>query len=223
MHDWNLTPTAAVELQRRLRTLVRIESAAPSSIHTIAGADVSFNRFSDILHSAIVVLELATLRIVDSASVRSTAKFPYVPGLLSFREVPPLLEAWERLGTKPDVMMLDGQGIAHPRRFGIACHVGVLLDLPTIGCAKSILVGVHGELGEPAGSSTPLRDRGEEVGVALRTRNRVAPVYVSPGHRMDLPSAIDLTLRATSKYRQPEPTRQAHLLVNRLREADKTG
>ncbi|MFN0084090.1 MAG: deoxyribonuclease V [Blastocatellia bacterium] len=218
-HDWDQTPAEAVELQQRLRAMVRIEPAAPASVQTIAGADISFNRFSDILHSAIVVLELATLRIVDSASVRGTAKFPYVPGLLSFREAPTLLEAWERLGTKPDVLMLDGQGLAHPRRFGIACHVGVLLDIPTIGCAKSILVGSHGLLEEEAGSFTPLVHRGEEVGVALRTKKRVSPVYVSPGHRMDTPSAIELTLRATSKYRQPEPTRQAHLLVNRLREA----
>src|SRR5262249_11123520 len=139
--------------------------------------------------------------------------------LLSFREVPSLLEAWEKLETKPDVLMLDGQGIAHPRRFGIACHVGVLLDLPTIGCAKSILVGRYGDLGLEAGSQSPLIDRGEQVGVALRTKNKVSPVYVSPGHLTDLESSVDLVLRSTGKYRQPEPTRQAHLLVNRLRVA----
>jgi deoxyribonuclease V len=140
-----------------------------------------------------------------------------VPGLLSFREVPPLLEAWEKLKTKPDVLMLDGQGIAHPRRFGIACHIGVLLGWPTVGCAKSILVGKYGELGLEAGSRSALIDKGEQVGVALRTKNKVAPVYVSPGHLMDLDSAVDLVLRSTSKYRLPETTRQAHLLVNRLR------
>jgi deoxyribonuclease V len=139
--------------------------------------------------------------------------------LLSFREAPSLLEAWEKLRTKPDVLMLDGQGIAHPRRFGIACHVGVLLDWPTIGCAKSILVGKYGELKPEAGSQTPLIDKGEQVGVALRTKNKVAPVYVSPGHLIDLDSAVDLVLRATSKYRLPETTRQAHLLVNKLRVA----
>ncbi len=215
--DWNLTPAAAVELQRRLRERVRIEPLPLASVRTIA--DISFNRFSDILYSAIVVLDLATLQVVEEASVRSRATFPYVPGLLSFREAPSLLEAWDRLRMRPDVLMLDGQGIAHPRRFGIACHLGLLLDLPTIGCAKSILVGAHGELAEEAGSVAPLVDRGERIGVALRTKKRVSPVYVSPGHRMDLDSAIALTLRATGKYRQPEPTRQAHLLVNRLRQA----
>ncbi len=184
---------------------------------TIAGADISFNKFSETVYAGIVVLSLPDLRIVETAGVRSVAKFPYVPGLLSFREAPSLLEAWEKLKTKPDVLMLDGQGIAHPRRFGIACHVGVLLDWPTIGCAKSILVGRYGELGLEAGSRSPLVDKGEQVGVALRTKNKVTPVYVSPGHLTDLDSAVDLVLRSTTKYRLPEPTRQAHLLVNRMR------
>ncbi|MGH9841589.1 MAG: deoxyribonuclease V [Blastocatellia bacterium] len=219
LHEWNLTPREAVEVQQRLRGLVRITPLA-REVHTIAGADVSFNRFSDTIYTGIVVLGFPDLHIIETADVRGTATFPYVPGLLSFREIPSLLEAWEQLKTKPDVMMLDGQGIAHPRRFGIACHVGVLLGLPAIGCAKSILVGRYAELGMEAGSQSPLVDRGEVVGMALRTKRKVNPIYVSAGHLIDLPSAVDLVLRSTTKYRQPEPTRQAHLLVNRMRMAN---
>ncbi len=219
LNSWSLTPKEAVEAQKEWRSLVRIQPLT-QTINTIAGADISFNKFSEVIYSGIVVLSLPDLRIVETASIRSTAKFPYVPGLLSFRETPSFMECWEMLKTKPDVLMLDGQGIAHPRRFGIACHIGLLLNLPTIGCAKSILVGRHGELGPEAGSSSPLIDKGEVVGVALRTKKKVAPVYISPGHMMDLNSAVDLTLLSVTKYRQPEPTRQAHLLVNQLRRED---
>jgi deoxyribonuclease V len=215
-HSWDLSPGEAVEVQQRLRKLVRLQPLT-RPVHTIAGADISFNKYSETVYAGIVVLSLPDLRIIETAGVRSIAKFPYVPGLLSFREAPSLLEAWEKLKTKPDVLMLDGQGIAHPRRFGIACHVGVLLDWPTIGCAKSILVGRYGDLGLEAGSRSPLIDKGEQIGVALRTKNKVAPVYISPGHLIDLDSAIDLVLRSTTKYRLPETTRQAHLMVNRLR------
>jgi deoxyribonuclease V len=216
IHDWNLSPREAIAVQQRLRSLVRIEPLM-SEVQTIAGADVSFNKYSETIYTGIVVLSLPDLRLIDSAGVCSTARFPYVPGLLSFRESPSLLEAWDLLKIKPDVLMLDGQGIAHPRRFGIACHLGVLLDIPTIGCAKSILVGRYNELALEAGSQTPLIDRGEQVGIALRTKDRVAPVYVSVGHLIDLPSAVNLVMRSTWKYRQPEPTRQAHLLVNKMR------
>jgi len=220
LHSWDLTPSEAIEVQQRLRSMVRLEPLT-GEVHTIAGADISFNKFSETVYAGIVVLSLPDLRIIEEAGVRSVAKFPYVPGLLSFRETPSLLDAWDKLQTKPDVLMLDGQGIAHPRRFGIACHVGLLLDLPTIGCAKSILTGRQGNLGLEAGSQSPLIDRGEQVGMALRTKNKVAPVYVSAGHLIDLTSAVDLVMRSTRKYRQPEPTRQAHLLVNRLRVGDK--
>ncbi len=219
LNSWNLTPKEAVEAQKEWRSMVRIEPLT-REVKTIAGADISFSKFSEVIYSGIVVLSLPDLQIVETASVRSTAKFPYVPGLLSFRETPSFLECWEKLKTKPDVLMLDGQGLAHPRRFGIACHIGLLLDLPTIGCAKSILVGKHEELGLEAGSNVPLIDKNEIVGVALRTKNKVAPVYISAGHLMDLTSAVDLTLRSVTKYRQPEPTRQAHLLVNQLRRED---
>lgn len=214
--SWNLTPKEAVAAQKEWRSLVRIQPLQ-REIKTIAGADISYNRFSDVIYSGIVVLSLPDLQIIESASVRSQAKFPYVPGLLSFRETPSFLECWEKLTTKPDALMLDGQGLAHPRRFGIACHIGLILDLPTLGCAKSILVGKHEELALDAGSQAPMIDNGEIVGVALRTKKKVAPVYISAGHLMDLNSAVDLALKSVTKYRQPEPTRQAHLLVNQLR------
>ncbi|HKX27127.1 MAG TPA: deoxyribonuclease V [Blastocatellia bacterium] len=218
LNDWNLTPAEAVEVQQRLRGQIRLEPLDREA-RTIGGADVSFNKYSDTIYAGIVVLALPSLQIIESVGVTSLSKFPYIPGLLSFREVPALLEAWEQLRHRPDVLILDGQGLAHPRRFGIACHAGLLLDLPTIGCAKSILVGRHGELAPEAGSQTPLIDRGEQVGTVLRTKNKVAPVYVSPGHLIDLPSAVELVKRSVSKYRLPETTRQAHLLVNRLRVA----
>jgi deoxyribonuclease V len=221
LHSWDLTPREAIAVQQQLRSLVRIEPLT-QEIKTIAGADISFNKFSEVVYAGIVVLSLPDLRIIASAGIRSITKFPYVPGLLSFREAPSLLEAWEKLEIRPDVLMLDGQGIAHPRRLGIASHIGVLLDWPTIGCAKSILVGRHDELALEAGSYSPLLDRGEQVGVALRTKKTVAPVFVSPGHLIDLNSAVDLVLRTVTRYRQPEPTRQAHLLVNQLRVANKS-
>jgi deoxyribonuclease V len=215
-HDWALTPREAVKIQEQMRSLVQIEPLA-QEIHTIAGADLSYNKFSKTIYSGIVVLSFPELQIIESAVVRSITKFPYVPGLLSFREIPSLLEAWDKLKSKPDLLILDGQGFAHPRRFGLACHAGVILEIPTIGCAKSVLVGDFDALAPEVGSQSPLLDHGETIGVALRTKNRVAPVYVSIGHMIDLPSAVEMVKRSVGKYRQPEPTRQAHLLVNRMR------
>src|ERR1044072_1188251 len=236
LHDWNLTPTEAVELQKELRDQVRIEPLK-REVNLVAGCDISFNKFSDIVYAGIVVLRLPELEVVDSATVLTKTSFPYIPGLLSFRETPALLKAWERLDTAPDVVMLDGRGLAHPRRFGIACHFGLLGGLPTLGCAKTVLRGKYDEPDEKAGSYSLMTDKGETVGAAVRTKDRVAPVYVSVGHRMDLPGSIKLALRCVkgyrandegetlfdlpsaskSKYRIPEPTRQAHLLVNELR------
>ncbi len=218
-HDWNLTPSEAIEIQKRMRSLVKLQSQT-HEFKKIAGADLSYNKFSDTIYTGIVVLSFPELQVIESVGVRSVAKFPYVPGLLSFRETPSLLEAWDKLKNRPDVLMLDGHGMAHPRRFGIACHVGILLEIPTVGCAKSILVGTHDVLAPDAGNHAPLIDRSEQIGVALRTKKNVTPVYVSVGHLIDIPSAIKLVLNSTTKYRQPEPTRQAHLLVNRLRKAD---
>jgi deoxyribonuclease V len=220
LHDWSLTPHEAVELQKELRASVRIEPLR-KKIETVAGADISFNKYDPTLYAGIVVLRLPLLEVVEEVGVVSETKFPYVPGLLSFRESPPLLEAWAKLRTEPDAVMFDGQGIAHPRRVGIASHVGLLINRPTLGCAKSVLVGKFEEPGEERGSWTPMIDKGETIGAALRTKTRVHPMYVSPGHLIDLEGAIDLTLACDGGYRQPEPTRRAHLLVNALRRGER--
>lgn len=220
LHDWDLTPSEAVALQKELRASVRV-APLKGKIETVAGCDISFNKFDPVVYAGIVVLRLPSLEVVEEAGVISETKFPYVPGLLSFRETPSLLEAWGKLKTEPHAVMFDGQGLAHPRRVGIASHVGLMLERPTFGCAKSVLVGKYEEPGEERGSWTPLVDKGETVGAALRTKTRVQPVYVSPGHLIDLEGAIDLTLRTDGGYRQPEPTRRAHLFVNALRRGER--
>lgn len=222
LHAWNLPPAEARALQSELRAQVELKSSRDAAaIRTVAGCDISFNRNDETVYAAIVVVALPTLETVEEAGVVTESKFPYVPGLLSFRETPPLLEAWAHLRTEPDAVMLDGQGIAHPRRFGIASHLGLLLERPTWGCAKSVLVGRYADPPPERGAHTPLIDRDEIVGAVLRTRDRVQPVYVSIGHRLDLATALDLTLRCgTGKYRQPEPTRRAHNLANALRRDD---
>lgn len=222
LHDWNLTPREAIELQKELRNRVRIEPLDLRQVKTVAGADISFNKFSPTVYAGVVVVRLDTMAVVEEVGVVSETKFPYVPGLLSFRESPSVLEAWSKLETEPDAVMFDGQGIAHPRRVGIASHVGLLINRPTFGCAKSVLVGKYDEPPEERGAWSPLIDKGETVGAALRTKARVQPIYVSPGHLIDLESAIDLTLRCDGGYRQPEPTRRAHLLVNALRRGEKS-
>ena len=219
IHPWNLTPGEAVELQKSLRSRVRLEPP-PAAIRTVAGADISFNKFEETIYAGIVVLRLPDLELVEQAGVVTSTKFPYVPGLLSFREAPAVLEAWEKLRTEPDAVMFDGQGIAHPRRMGIAAHVGLWLDRPTLGCAKSVLCGRYEEPASERGARSPLIDRGEVVGAALRTKDHTQPIFVSAGHRMDLETAVAVTLRCDGGYRQPEPTRQAHLLVNALRRGE---
>lgn len=220
LHDWNLTPREAVELQKRLRDEVRIAPLA-REIKTIAGADISFNKFEPTVYAGIVVLSFPELEVIEEAGVVSETNFPYVPGLLSFRETPSVLEAWSRLKTEPDALMLDGQGLAHPRRVGIACHVGLLIERPTLGCAKSVLVGKYEEPQKERGAWTKLIHKDEVVGAALRTKRNVQPVFVSPGHLIDLEGALDVTLRTDGGYRQPEPTRRAHLLVNALRRGER--
>lgn len=220
LHEWSLTPREAVELQKSLRASVRVEPLK-KRVETIAGADISFNKFDPTIYAGIVVLRLPSLEVVEEVGIVSETKFPYVPGLLSFRESPSVLEAWAKLKTEPDAVMFDGQGIAHPRRVGIASHVGLIINRPTLGCAKSVLVGRFEEPGEERGSWSPMIDKGETIGAALRTKTRVQPIYVSPGHLIDLAGAIELTLRCDGGYRQPEPTRRAHLLVNALRRGER--
>jgi deoxyribonuclease V len=222
LHGWEMTPREAVELQKSMRERVRI-TPPRKKIKTVAGADISFNKFEPTVYAGVVVLALPSLEVVEEVGVVSESKFPYVPGLLSFREAPSVLEAWSKLKTEPDAVMFDGQGIAHPRRVGIASHVGLFLDRPTFGCAKSVLVGKYEEPGEERGSWSPMIDpkNGETVGAALRTKTRTHPIYVSPGHLIDLASAVELTLACDGGYRQPEPTRRAHHLVNALRRGER--
>mgnify|MGYP002780668200 FL=1 len=216
LHPWNVTPAEAVALQQRLRSQIRLEPPT-KPFETIAGADISFNKFEETVYAGVVVLRLDTLETVEEAGVVSTAPFPYIPGLLSFREIPALLEAWQKLQTEPDVVMFDGHGTAHPRRIGIASHAGLFLNRPTFGCGKSVLTGKFEEPAPERGAWSPMQNRGETIGAALRTKNRVNPVFVSPGHLLDLETALRLTLQTDGGYRIPEPTRRAHLLVNALR------
>jgi deoxyribonuclease V len=213
LHEWAVTPREAIALQRELAGRI-IVTPPDGPLRTVAGLDVAVKRFAPTCRAGAVLLDAETLEVLASARVERPVPFPYVPGLLSFREVPVLLEALARLPQPPDALILDGQGYAHPRRFGLACHLGLWCDLPAIGVAKSILCGSHGRLGAARGSTAPLVDRGETVGLALRTRTNVKPVYVSVGHRFDLPSAVALALRLASRYRLVEPVRQAHRLVS---------
>jgi deoxyribonuclease V len=196
------------------------QAPAGFSPRLVAGADLSLNRGDRRGFAAVVVVDAETLESVDESTAVEEVPFPYVPGLLSFRELPPLAAAWRRLTRRPDVVVFDGHGLAHPRRFGLACHGGLAFDVPSIGCAKSILVGRHGPVGWERGSTAKLQDAGEVIGMVVRTRSGVQPVYVSIGHHMDLPSAVDLILRISPRYRVPEPVRRSHRLANALRAAE---
>lgn len=215
-HGWNLSFPEARRLQEDLRTRVETRDRL-GEVRRVAGVDVSYDRGSPVLYAAVVVLDARSLEVVEVQGVQAAARFPYVPGYLSFREVPPLLEAFERLETRPDLIVCDGQGRAHPRRFGLACHLGLLLDVPSIGCAKSRLVGTHREPGLRRGAHARLVDRGEVIGEVVRTREGVGPVYVSTGHRVSVPTARRLVLKLARRTRLPETTRAAHREVNRMR------
>jgi deoxyribonuclease V len=216
LHPWNVPPAEAIRIQQSLRRQLDVK-AYRGSIDTVAGVDVAYDRRSSTVYAAAIVMQLKDHRILETATASGRAAFPYVPGLLSFRECPVVLKTFKKLQRRPDCLLCDGQGIAHPRRFGLACHLGLLLDLPSIGCAKSLLVGEYREPAPPRGSSQILYDKGERVGIILRTRDGVGPVYVSPGYRMSFQRACTVVLRASGGYRIPEPTRQAHLLVSALR------
>ncbi|MBZ0252571.1 MAG: endonuclease V [Candidatus Methylomirabilis sp.] len=216
LHPWPATFPEARALQESLARRVRLRPPR-SAPRLIAGADVSYTRGDARFFAAVVLWDADARETVETATNVGESPFPYVPGYLSFRELPTLLDAFRRLGRTPDCVMFDGQGIAHPRRFGLACHGGMVLGLPSLGVAKTRLVGEHKAPGAKAGAWTPLVDKGETVGAALRTRKGVKPVFVSPGDRMDLETAIALTLRCCAGRRIPEPTRLAHIAVNALR------
>ncbi len=213
LSDWPTTVTAAATIQNRLRSRVIAEDRFTTITH-VAGIDVGFEDDGRITRAAVAVLRFPELELVDQGIARRPTTFPYIPGFLSFREIPAVLDALERLAITPDILLCDGQGIAHPRRFGIAAHLGVLLDRPAIGVAKSRLIGTHAPVPDERGAWQPLDDQGEIIGAALRTRAGAKPLYISLGHRVSLPTAIDLVLRCAPRYRLPETTRWAHRLAS---------
>lgn len=210
---WPATTRGARLMQERLRHQV-IAHDTVQSVNTVAGADVGFVRGGRLARAAAVLLAYPSLVLLDQAVVRETTRFPYVPGYLSFREVPAVVAALRQLSQPPDVVLCDGQGLAHPRRFGLACHLGVLTGLATIGVAKSRLTGTHAPVPPDKGAWVPLCDDGEVIGAVVRTRTNVAPLYVSIGHRVSLETAIAIVLTCCPRYRLPETTRQAHRLAS---------
>lgn len=216
-HAWNLSPTEAVALQRELREQLIIQSLE-KEIHIVAGTDLSYDKGSDQFYAGIVFLDYESMEVIAHSTVSSRAPFPYIPGLLSFREIPSLMEAWEQRPMNPDVVLCDGHGIAHPRRLGIATHFGLLTETPSVGCAKRKLVGEYEEPEKRRGEYTPIKDGDETIGYALCTKDGIKPVFVSPGHLIGMEQSREIVLHCARSYKLPEPTRQAHLLVNRLRQ-----
>lgn len=215
-HRWDVSPRRAVAIQKALAAKVR-QIPVTRPIHLVAGADVAFTPAGDKAVAAVVVWNLATGCQVETQSATRPLRFPYVPGLLTFREGPALLAAFRRLKCEPDAFLFDGQGIAHPRRFGLAAHLGLLIDRPSVGCGKSRLVGVCSEPGQRRGSVKPIMDHDERIGSVLRTRSRVKCIYVSVGHKITLDQAVRLVLECGAGYRLPEPTRLADWLVGEIK------
>jgi deoxyribonuclease V len=215
-HPWDVTPHEAVEIQKRLRAFVSLTWDNPP-VRRVAGCDCSYARGADHGYAVVVVMGWPHLDEVEVAWATGAIAFPYIPGLLTFREAPLVLKAWEQLHHYPDLILVDGQGIAHPRSMGLATHLGLLLDVPAIGCAKTPLVGGDPLPGDTPGDSAPLFYHGRKVGAAVRTRAGVRPVYCSPGHRIDLKTALQWVLKTCRGYRIPEPLRKAHAHANQLR------
>lgn len=216
IHRWSMSPQAAIRLQRRLAKRIRIEPLGGEP-RLVAGVDVAFSPDGQYVLAGVVVYDLGESRIVEERLAWRPTRFPYVPGLLSFREAPATLAAIRKLKQEPDVFLFDAQGTAHPRRLGLASHIGLLLDRPAIGCAKSRLCGQHEEVPAAPGRSSHLLDEDEVIGAVLRTRPGVNPVYVSVGHRVTLSDAIRIVMACVTHFRLPEPARRAHLLVSRHR------
>lgn len=214
IHEWNLSPKAAIEVQKQLAYEVVRHDDFDAPVKTVAGIDLGFDVKNDTCRAVVVVLKFPELELIESSEAILPVQFPYVPGLLSFRETPIAIKALEKLNITPDLILCDGQGIAHPRRFGIACHIGLITNLPSIGVAKSLLVGKYESLGLTRGSVSPLIHQNEEIGVALRTKDNVQPVYVSVGHKVSLETATDYVLQCAPKYRLPETTRLADKMAS---------
>lgn len=209
--DWPQTVAAARHVQEQLRAQV-VQTALPQPPRRVAGVDVGFEAGGSITRAAVVVLDFPALTVREHAIARLPTRFPYIPGYLSFRETPAVLAALEQLREQPDLLLCDGHGIAHPRRFGIACHLGVLLDIPSIGVAKKKLVGVYTREPVDKGDWVKLHDKTETIGAVLRSKDKVKPLFISPGHRITLEQAVEYVLACTTRYRLPEPTRLADKL-----------
>jgi len=220
--DWPTDYEGAVAVQREFAGLV-VKNGRPDPIRVVAGADVSYSRKLGLTVGVVVLCRADGLETIAEGSAAQPTRFPYVPGLLSFREAPVILEVLERFAGEFDVLLVDGHGLAHPRRLGLASHLGVILDVPTVGCAKSRLVGEYEEPGRDRSVRTPLTDGGERIGTVLRTRAGVKPLFVSIGHRVSLEYAEEITLATAVKYRLPEPLRRAHNLVTRVRKGMEEG
>jgi len=216
IHIWKVTPDEAVALQVHLADRVQV-SQPLGTWETVAGCDISYDILTDRIWAAVVVVRKSDSAIVEQIVVPARAEFPYVPGLLSFREAPVLLQAFAQLQQMPDVVVVDGQGIAHPRRFGLACHLGLWLDLPCLGCAKSWLIGDYTEPPVEAGAMSPLHVQNQLVGAVVRSATNVRPVFVSPGHKIDVHGAVEVVRGMLSGYRHPIPTRLAHIAGNAVR------
>jgi deoxyribonuclease V len=216
LHTWDLTAVRAVQLQKQLAQKV-ILSPLRSTLRFVAGLDCAFSTDKKKIIAAAVVLRWVARPNEETAEAVLDVRFPYVPGLLSFREGPACLEAMRKLRTIPDVVLVDGQGIAHPRRLGLASHLGLFLDVPTIGCAKSRLIGEYGDVPMQKGASVPLLDKGEKIGSVVRTRTNVKPLFISPGHKITHQQAVEIVLNCCIRYRLPEPTRLAHQRISQLR------
>jgi deoxyribonuclease V len=212
-HDWTLTPKEAIDLQNSLRQQV-IDRNCFDAPQRIAGVDVGFEAQGSVTRAAVAVLSYPTLQPLEASIARRPTTFPYIPGLLSFREVPAILQALSKLHQPPDILLCDGQGMAHPRRFGLACHLGLYTDIPSVGVAKTRLIGSHAAVAQEKGSWVPLIDKNETIGAVVRTRSAVKPLYISIGHKISLASSIELVLACTTRYKLPETTRAAHRLAS---------
>jgi deoxyribonuclease V len=218
LHDWNVDYGEAVRIQKDLvKKLILRDVDSSLRVETIAGADVSYSRGSDRFFASVVLLEFSTMKVIEKSSFAEIVKFPYIPGLLTFREGPPLLNAFLGLKNTPDVVIFDGQGIAHPRGIGLASHMGLFLDVPTIGCAKTRLAGTYEDVGNNPGDRSALIYDGRTIGNVLRTKKNVKPVFVSQGHKIGLQKSVEISLASCRGYRLPEPVRIAHLTVNEAR------
>lgn len=216
IHPWPVDQNEALKIQYRLREKVVIGGSL-DGVKLIAGIDTAFDHTNDILYAAVCIFDFPGLTECERVTASARAVFPYIPGLYSFREGPVIVNALTRLNTRPDLMMIAGHGIAHPRRFGLASHLGLILDIPSIGCARKRLVGQYDEVGPEKDSWSPLIVDNEEVGRVYRTRERVKPLFISPGHRTTVKEAVDYVIRCLGGYRVPEPMRAAHRLANRVK------